>query len=199
MDNFQLFASPWWVNFLILVPFLLFIYWRKHKLDIPLKMLLFITVFGIAFGYLENACVVYLRGATGLLPGYMQSLTEIQRQSIGTYNQLVLQKSLPTSLLIVEILREVATMIMLLSIPFIAVKKMKERVAIFLWTFAVWDIFYYVFLYLLVRWPEKFTTMDVLFLIPQPWFSQVWFPLLISFLSLLAILLNLMKSKKTQA
>jgi len=127
-------------------------------------MLLFITVFGIAFGYLENACVVYLRGATGLLPGYMQSLTEIQRQSIGTYNQLVLQKSLPTSLLIVEILREVATMIMLLSIPFIAVKKMKERVAIFLWTFAVWDIFityFSIYLYVgrrnLQQWTSYFS------------------------------------------
>lgn len=199
MNRFQLFASPWWVNLLIIIPILLFVYWRKNKLDISLKMLLFITLFGIAFGYLENACVIYLRAGTGLLPGYLQSLSEIQRQSIGTYNQLLLQKSLPMSLLIVEFFREIATMIMLLGIAFIAVRKLKEQIAIFLWTFAVWDIFYYVFLYLLVRWPEKPTTMDVLFLIPQPWFAQVWFPILISLLTLLAVIVNVKRDKKSKS
>lgn len=183
----MLFANPWWVNLLLFIPILLFVYWRKSKLNITLQTLILTAVFGIAFGYVESACVIYLRASTGLLPGYMQSLAEIQRQSIGIYNQTLLQKSLPMSLLTVELVREIATMIMLLSVAAISAKKFKERVAIFLWTFAAWDIFYYVFLYLTVRWPEKPTTIDVLFLIPEPWFAQVWFPILISALSLLAV------------
>lgn len=187
MGNFMLFANPLWVNLLLLVPVLLFVYWRKNKLAITTQTLILTAVFGIAFGYLESACVIYLRASTGLLPGYMQSLAEVQRQSIGVYDQTLLQKSLPVSLLTVELVREIATMIMLVSVAAISAKRLKERIAIFLWTFAVWDILYYVHLYWTVRWPEKPTTMDVLFLIPQPWFAQVWFPILVSLLSMLAV------------
>lgn len=186
----MLFASPWWVNLLLLIPISLFFYWRKHKLTITTQTLIFTAVFGIAFAYLESACVIYLRAATGLLPGYMTSLAEVQRQSIGVYNQVVLQQKLPMSLFTIEFVREIATMVMLIFIAIIAVKGLKERFAIFLWTFAIWDIFYYIHLYWTVRWPESPTTTDVLFLIPQPWFAQVWFPILVSLLSLLAVFVN---------
>ena len=59
----------------------------------------------------------------------------------------------------------------------------------FLWTFAVWDVVYYVGLWATVRWPSSLTTPDVLFLIPVPWLSQVWFPLFVSALALGAVLL----------
>ena len=121
------------------------------------------------------------------MPGYHGTLFDIQKQAVGIYNQTLLQKSLPRSLLTVEIIREIGTMIMLWSVAFIAATKIRERFAIFLWAFAFWDIFYYVFLFLTVRWPENFTTTDVLFLIPEPWFSQVWFPILISSLTMIAI------------
>lgn len=181
------FASPWWVNLLIFVPVLLFAYWQKNKLSIPTKLLIYAVIFGIAFAFIESACVIYLRASTGLLPGYMKSLAEIQRQSIGIYSQEILRENLPTSLFTIEFIREMTTIVMLISLAAIAAKKMKERIAIFLWTFAIWDIFYYVHLYWTIRWPESFMTTDVLFLIPQPWISQVWFPILISILTLLAI------------
>ena len=78
-------------------------------------------------------------------------------------------------------------MIILLSIALVAVKSLRERLAIFLWTFAVWDISYYIGLWATVRWPSSPLTPDVLFLIPVPWFSQVWFPLLISTLIVVAV------------
>lgn len=187
MNSFMLFATPWWVNLLIFVPVLLFIYWRKNKLSISTKLLVYTAIFGIAFAFVESACVIYLRASTGLLPGYMKSLAEIQRQSIGIYSQEILRENLPTSLFTIEFIREMATMVMLISLSSIAVKKIKERIAIFLWVFAIWDIFYYVHLYWTVRWPESLMTKDVLFLVPQPWFSQIWFPLLVSMLTLLAV------------
>ena len=183
------------VNLLILVPILLFIYWRKNKLAITRKTLLYTLIFGIAFGVIEASCVVYLRAATGLLPGYQGTIMDVWKQaSLIYYNQEILQKTLPMSLLIAEIIREIGTIVMLGMTGFIAAKKTRERTAIFLWTFAAWDITYYIHLWITVRWPQSLTTPDVLFLIPQPWFGQVWFPILISSLTLLAVFIN---SKKT--
>ena len=191
MERFILLATPYWINLLILIPILLFYYWSKHKLSINKNILLFTAVFGTSFGFIEAAVVVYLRAALGFLPGYKGTLMDVWRESANFYyNQQLVVKELPLSLLTVEFVREAFTIIMLLSICFIAVNKMKERVAIFLWAFAFWDIFYYVFLYLTVRWPTGLTTPDLLFLIPEPWISQVWFPILISSLTIIAVFVN---------
>jgi hypothetical protein len=60
----------------------------------------------------------------------------------------------------------------------------------FLWLFAWWDLSYYAGLWATVRWPASLTDLDVLFLIPVPWVAQIWFPLLVSLLTLLAIALS---------
>ncbi len=196
MNDFILFANPFWVNLLILVPLFLFYYFGKHKLSINRKTLIQTAVFGIAFGFIEAAVVVYLRAALGFLPGFKGTLIDVWREAqTFYYNQQLVAEELPMSILTVEFIREAFTIIMLLSVAFIAVNKMKERVAIFLWAFAFWDIFYYVFLYLTVRWPMSLTTPDLLFLIPGPWVSQVWFPILISGLTIISVFINSKKAK----
>ncbi|MGD2080540.1 MAG: hypothetical protein PVJ36_05370, partial [Nitrospirota bacterium] len=45
-----------------------------------------------------------------------------------------------------------------------------------LWCFALWDIFYYVFLRVWLGWPRTMMDMDVLFLIPGPWVAPVLLP-----------------------
>ncbi|MGH7809446.1 MAG: hypothetical protein ACREP5_04120, partial [Candidatus Binatia bacterium] len=90
-------------------------------------------------------------------------------------------------LLTVEIFREAATLVMLLSIALLSAKCWRERSAIFLWSFAIWDICYYLGLYLTVGWPPSLLSPDVLFLIPVPWLAQVWFPILVSALTMLAV------------
>ncbi len=187
MNNFGLFASPWWVNLLILMPLLAFFYFRKTSLSITKTQLLVAAIFGIAFGFVEAAVVIYLRAASGLLPGYMQSLSEAAKQSNGVYWQIQTLNSLPKSLFTIEFYRNAASIIMLLSIAWLSVKGLKERVAMFLWVFSAWDIFYYVGLWLTIRWPNSLTTPDILFLIPVPWVSQVWYPLLVSGLTMLAV------------
>jgi hypothetical protein len=76
----------------------------------------------------------------------------------------------------VEMLREGATMIMLVSIALLAAARAKERCAVFLWIFALWDISYYAGLWATIRWPTSPKDVGVLFLIPVPWVAQVWFP-----------------------
>jgi hypothetical protein len=100
-------------------------------------------------------------------------------------------------LLTVEVFREAATMLMLLSVAILAEQKRGERLAIFLWIFALWDIGYYVALRATVRWPYSPPSPDVLFFIPVPWTSQVWFPILISILTAAAILLTRHRGRTT--
>ena len=93
--------------------------------------------------------------------------------------------------------REAATMRMLLSVAILAEQKWGERLAIFLWIFALWDIGYYVALRATVRWPYSPASPDMLFFIPVPWTSQVWFPILISILTAAAILLTRHRGRTT--
>jgi hypothetical protein len=70
-------------------------------------------------------------------------------------------------------------MLMLLAVAMLAARAVRERWAMFLWCFAIWDAAYYAGLWTTIRWPQSLATPDVLFLIPVPWIAQVWFPLLI--------------------
>ena len=189
MKDFVLFAEPWWVNLFILIPFAAFYFWRKRGLAIATKTLVVSAFFGAAFGFVEAAVVVYLRAAVGLLPGYGGALADVAKLSSEIYQKSQIHGDLPQSLLTVEIFREVATLVMLLSIAFLSAKRWGERSAIFLWSFAIWDICYYLGLYLTVGWPPSWFTPYVLFLIPVPWLAQVWFPILVSTLTMLAVVL----------
>lgn len=122
-----------------------------------------------------------------LLPGYGGTLSEVQRLGRGTalYPSAITQ--FPQSLLTVEVLREGATIVMLVIIAMLAAARARERSAVFLWTFALWDISYYAGLWATIRWPGSLSAPDVLFLIPVPWVAQVWFPLLVSVLTLIAV------------
>lgn len=190
MNEFKLLAEPWWVNLLFFLPFILYFIWRKKGLEISKNTLMIAGFFGVAFGFVEASVVVYLRAAIGLLPGYGGTLADVVNFSAGIYQQAEVLGQLPKALLAVEFFRETATMIMLLSIAFLSAKAWRERFALFLWTFAVWDIFYYVGLWLTVRWPSSLSSPDVLFLIPVPWLSQVWYPFIVSGLSLLAVIIT---------
>jgi hypothetical protein len=165
------YATPWWVNFLALVPTVPWLLSRKEKFRIGVRQLLPAALFGIAFGFVEAAVVVYLRAATGLWPGPPAKVVV----------------ALPAILLRIESLREAATIIMLGAVAWVLGQRAKERFIAFLWMFAFWDFFYYVWLRLMIGWPDSLLSVDVLFLIPAPWVAQVWFPILISSLTAVVI------------
>ena len=78
-------------------------------------------------------------------------------------------------------------MVMLISVALLAARNAKERWACFLWAFAAWDLTYYAGLWATLGWPASLLSLDLLFLIPVPWVSQVWFPVLVSGLSLVGV------------
>ncbi len=182
-------AEPWWVNLLPLVPPLAYFLWRRgNGVVLTRQQLLTSGVFAAAFGFAEAVVVVYLRAAAGLLPGYQGTLADVIHRSGEFYQQSQAINQFPQSLLTLEVLREAATILMLLSVAFLTAVKASSRAAVFLWTFAIWDITYYGGLWATVRWPLSLGDADVLFLIPRPWISPVWFPLLVSTLAIIAVL-----------
>jgi hypothetical protein len=126
-----------------------------------------VTLFAIAMALLESAVVIYLREI--MYPdGFRFPLAPV----------------LP-HLLLTEILREAATLVMLVCIGLLAGKRFSEKFAWFIYSFAVWDIFYYVFLWVLSGWPESLMTWDVLFLIPATWTGPVVSPLILTLIMIL--------------
>ena len=134
--------------------------------------LLLLAIFGIAMAHLEGVLVVYLRKTLGI------NDTESNRATLNNF---------PKRLIFIEQTREAATIIMLAALAYLVGITWTEKIIVFLWTFAFWDLFYYVSLYVLIKWPSKLTTTDVLFLIPAPWIAPVWFPVLISSLTIVVI------------
>lgn len=126
------------------------------------KKITWLTLFSIAMGFMETVIVVYLRKI------YYPN---------GFDFPLV---GMDMSILRAEILREAATVVMLVGIGVLTGKTASEKFAFFIYCFAVWDIFYYVFLKALLDWPQSLFTWDILFLIPVPWVGPVLAPCLVS-------------------
>ncbi|MCK4855811.1 MAG: hypothetical protein KAT31_16140, partial [Bacteroidales bacterium] len=60
----------------------------------------------------------------------------------------------------------------------------------------IWDIFYYVFLWLLIGWPPSLMTYDVLFLLPSTWIGPVITPLIVSLTMMAYALLILVVNRQ---
>jgi hypothetical protein len=121
-----------------------------------------LTIYAVAMAYVESAVVVYLRAI------YYPH---------GFDFPLVL---MPPGVMAIEIGREAATLIMLLAAAALAGADRWERFLAFCLSFGVWDMFYYAWLWIFVRWPPSLFTWDVLFLIPVPWIGPVLAPVLVS-------------------
>ena len=126
------------------------------------RRLIWLTIYAVAMAYLESAVVVYLR--TIYYPdrfGFPLALIEPGMAAI-------------------EVGREAATLVMLLGVAMVMSDDRWERFLVFSLSFGIWDIFYYVWLWVLLGWPPSLLTWDVLFLIPVPWIGPVLAPIIVS-------------------
>jgi hypothetical protein len=128
------------------------------------RNLLWISLFATAFAFVESSVVVYLRAI------YYPDRFTFPLKLISDHH------------LIVELVREAATIVMLAVVGILAGSKPWEKFAYFLVAFGVWDIFYYIWLKVALDWPSAFTDWDILFLIPLPWIGPVIAPVAISFI-----------------
>ncbi len=137
-----------------------------------IEKFLLLALFGIAMAHLEGVVVVYLRKTLGIID------SESNRASLEKF---------PKRYIFIEKKREMATILMLVILALLVGGTWLEKMVVFLWTFAFWDLFYYLSLYLLIKWPPSLTTIDVLFLIPRPWIAPVWVPIGISSITIVII------------
>jgi hypothetical protein len=126
------------------------------------KTLIWVSIFSIAMGFLETAVVVYLR--------------ELYYPD----NNLFPMAQMSRTVILTELLREAATIIMLMATGYLAGRKFITSFAWFIYSFAIWDIFYYLFLKIILNWPESLLTWDILFLIPTVWTGPVIAPVITS-------------------
>lgn len=126
------------------------------------KTIAVVCTFSIAMAALESAVVVYLRALY-----YPEEFT-------------VAFKLIDQRIIAIEIAREIATIIMLASVAYLAGQTFKDRLAWFFMSFAVWDIFYYLWLKVFIDWPVSILDWDILFLIPFTWLGPVLAPLICS-------------------
>ena len=125
------------------------------------------VLFSVAFAYIESAVVVYLR-AIFHPDGFTFPLAIFELTAEGR------------RLLLTEIGREAATLVLIVTAACLFGRRRQERFAYFLVIFGVWDIFYYIWLKVLLDWPATIMDWDVLFLIPVVWASPVLYPVLVS-------------------
>jgi hypothetical protein len=145
---------------------------------IPYKKIFWITFFGVTMGYFEAALVVYLRAI--YYPG-----------------GFVFPLKIPSDFIItVEVGREIASVLMLVSAACLAGKTFRERLAYFLLAFGIWDILYYVWLKALLGWPSSIFDWDVLFLIPLPWIGPVIAPVSVAVLMIVFSIMMLHSYRK---
>jgi hypothetical protein len=130
----------------------------------PAKRACWLTVFAVAMGILEAVVVVYLREL--YYPG-------------GFRFPIV---PMPGRVAFAEVVREAATILMLLAAAALARRRGVDGFFVFAFLFGVWDLVYYAGLFCFLRWPESLGTWDLLFLIPVPWLAPVAYPVVVSLL-----------------
>lgn len=139
--------------------------------------LISVGIFAIAMAYLESAVVVYLRE--------MYGIKDLLRDT----------PLLADPYTVIEVGREAATLVMLIIIGIISGNTCQKRIAYSIFAFAIWDIFYYIWLFLFIQWPKSLFEWDILFLIPLPWWGPVITPVIISFLLILISYLVIIDAK----
>jgi hypothetical protein len=124
-----------------------------------------VVVYAAAMAWMESAVVYYLRTMVNRIEPYQENPLPI----IGGMGQA-------------ELVREAATLVMLLAVGVLAGKTWRSRLGYSAIAFGVWDIFYYVFLKVMCHWPHSALDWDILFLLPVPWWGPVLAPVSIALL-----------------
>ncbi len=145
------------------------------------KLVAALVLFGMSFGYVEAAVVVYLRSIytplrvhfyPGLPTGELFPLLSLEQlRSLGPEHPARLK---------IELAREFATLLMLAGVALAVARNVREWTAAFVTCFGIWDLTFYLWLKMLLAWPASLLTWDILFLLPVPWVGPVLAPVIVS-------------------
>ena len=131
----------------------------------PFTRWVVVVVFAAAMAWVEAAAVYYLRVLVDRLEPHQPNPLPIAGMVGG-----------------VELVREAATLIMLVAVGMLAGRTWRQRAGYAAIAFGAWDILYYVFLRIMTGWPRSIFDWDILFLLPLPWWGPVLAPVSIAVL-----------------
>jgi hypothetical protein len=137
------------------------------------KRFTWVSVYAIAMAFLEAVVVVYIR----------ELLRLTGRADLSSYAPM-------------EAWREAATIVMLVAVGWLAGRNKVDRLAYGMFAFGMWDIWYYVWLKVLVDWPKTLLDWDTLFLIPFTWRGPVLSPVLIAILICIVAVLAVVQGNR---
>ncbi len=140
------------------------------------RRFLWVSVYAIAMAFLEAVVVVYIRDLLQITESHV---------SLGRYAGT-------------EIWRETATVAMLVAVGCLAGRKGLHRWAYGLFAFGLWDIWYYVWLKVLINWPATLLDWDTLFLIPLRWWGPVLSPVLVALLICVTAVLAVVRVEREE-
>lgn len=145
------------------------------------RSLLALGLFGVSFAYVEAAVVVYLRALYEPLHHRLHpDRSPDDLFPVIRLDQLEAEGPEVRRRLDIELVRELATLVMLAAVGLAVGRGWREAFAGFLVAFGVWDIAFYAFLKVLIDWPASFWTWDLLFLLPLPWTAPVIAPMIVA-------------------
>ena len=127
-----------------------------------------VVIYALAMAWVEAAAVYYLR-------------TMVNRIEPNQPDPLPIMGGIDAA----ELVREAATLTMLLAVGVLAGRMWRERLGFAAIAFGIWDIFYYIFLKVLCGWPHSLFDWDILFLLPLPWWGPVLAPVSIASLMII--------------
>ncbi len=138
-------------------------------MKVVVKKWVWIVIFAIAFAWVESAVVVYLRKIY-FDGGFGFPLVIKWEGGFRLIDPLVR----------IEFSREIATVVMLTAVGWLAGRNGLQKFCFFMVAFGIWDIFYYIWLSVMIGWPPSIMTWDLLFYVPLPWVGPVITPVLIA-------------------
>jgi hypothetical protein len=152
------------------------------------RRLLVLVLFGLVFGYVEAAAVVYIRASYE--PAHRRLFPDRGPDDLFplfTLEQWA-REGPPQARPLMEVGREVGTVLLLALLALGLSHTAGQWFAAFALAFGVWDVSYYLCLYLLIGWPRSPMDWDLVFAVPVPWVAPVLAPTLVAVVMILTAL-----------
>jgi len=105
--------------------------------EAPFRIVVWLTVYAIAMANVEAVVMIYLRSVY-----YPDNPILIFPLAVLSQHDIL-----------IELVREFATLIMILGVTMLAARRLMAAFAAFVYVFGLWDIFYYVWLKFMIGWP----------------------------------------------
>ncbi len=136
-----------------------------------LSYLIALTALCVAVGYADALATFYVRG-----------MLQVSQEGGGFARAVV--EAMPERIVGLEQTRQAATVLLLISVGFVAGRNAAQQVGTVLFALGGWEIFRYVAIRTITDWPTALGDADAVIFLPQPVYVPVWMPIVIALGSL---------------